>query len=623
MAWHRPRRTTLWAATAASASLVTTLGLGALPASASGYDHAKPVHPSARADLPSGQLSGPLTKSLAGSKGRHAVFVQLTGRGAADAASMATGNKVAAALSARASISRTAAKVFDIARAVDTKTAKLFVTTNTVPGIALNADSKALLSIVKRSDVVKVSPLPTYTVSNASAAQLTNVLKTWRYTANTGKGVKIGVIDTGLDFTHADFGGTGTTSAYDAALADSTDPSWHASLLAKAKLKIGGGYDFVGNDYDADPTSAYYQPVPNPDPDPIDCGEHGTHVAGTAAGYGVNANGTTFNGSYKDLTGSKLFHMRIGPGVAPRATLYSLKVFGCSGSTNAVIPALDWALDPNHDGNFSDHLDIVNLSLGSDYGTVDDPENRVINELNAHGVLPVIAMGNGGDLTDIGGSPGNAVGSLTVASSVDQMQMRDGLKVNAPSDVAGIAAGQNSIAYPWSTAPPVTGDVVAIPGANADGCDPLSVSDAAKVAGKVAWLEWDDNDSTRRCGSVARSGNVKTAGAIGAIFTSSLNVFNAGITGDTTIPVFQLPKSETDTLRPALDAGTLNVTFDGQYAGTIQSLTPSITDTLSSFSSRGTHGSLGVVKPDVTAPGDTITSALMGSGSGSSRCSAP
>jgi len=105
------------------------------------------------------------------------------------------------------------------------------------------------------------------------------------------------------------------------------------------------------------------------------------------------------------------------------------------------------------------------------------------------------------------------------------------------------------------------------------------------------------------------------AGLAGAYLSmEASNSFNAGITGDSTIPVFQLPKSGTDTLRPALDAGTLNVTFDGQYAGTIQSLTPSITDTLSSFSSRGTHGSLGVVKPDVTAPGDTIPSALMGSG---------
>ena len=52
-------------------------------------------------------------------------------------------------------------------------------------------------------------------------------------------------------------------------------------------------------------------------------------------------------------------------------------------------------------------------------------------------MLTVISAGNNGDLTDTGWSPGNAVSSLAVASSVDAYQLRDGLKVNAPGDVAG------------------------------------------------------------------------------------------------------------------------------------------------------------------------------------------
>jgi hypothetical protein len=229
-------------------------------------------------------------------------------------------------------------------------------------------------------------------------------------------------------------------------------------------------------------------------------------------------------------------------------------------------------------------------------------------------------MGNGGDNTDIGGAPGNAPASLAVASSVDSFQMRDGLRINTPPEVAGIAAGQFSIAYDWANEPTVTGDVVKIPGAfgpgdnNSDGCDALSPTEADAVAGKVAWLYWDDNDATRQCGSVARSGNVAAAGAIGAIFTSDLDVFGAGITGSDTIPVIQLPKAQTDRLTPAVDAGTLNVTFDGSLQSTIKDITPAISDTLSSFSSRGPHGSIGVVKPDVTAPGDTIASAGMGTG---------
>ena len=56
------------------------------------------------------------------------------------------------------------------------------------------------------------------------------------------------------------------------------------------------------------------------------------------------------------------------------------------------------------------------------------------------------------------------------------------------------------------------------------------------------------------------------------------------------------------------------MTFDGALQATIKDINDSITDTLSSFSSRGVHGSLGVVKPDVAAPGDTIASAGMGTG---------
>jgi hypothetical protein len=230
-----------------------------------------------------------------------------------------------------------------------------------------------------------------------------------------------------------------------------------------------------------------------------------------------------------------------------------------------------------------------------------------------------MSAGNSGDLTDIGGSPGNAVSSLQVASTVDSFQLRDGLTVDAPSDVAGTAAGQMSVAYDWAnngpSGLPVSGEVVPLSAANADGCSALSPDDAAAVFGKVAWLIWDDNDATRVCGSVGRSSNVKAAGAIGAIFTSGLDVFSGGITGDADIPVLQLPLAEVTRLQPALDAGTLQVTFDGALQAQVKSYTPSISDTLSSFSSRGSHGSIGVVKPDVAAPGDTIASAGMGTGS--------
>ena len=56
----------------------------------------------------------------------------------------------------------------------------------------------------------------------------------------------------------------------------------------------------------------------------MDCNGHGSHVAGIAGGYGVTAAGTTYPGPYN--TSVPFASLRIGPGVAPQANLYSIRV---------------------------------------------------------------------------------------------------------------------------------------------------------------------------------------------------------------------------------------------------------------------------------------------------------
>ncbi len=555
-------------------------------------------------------------------QGRAAYFVQIAGPGAADAASRAGGGSrgASAARSRATSVRRAASAILTSARRADAKATAIYTVTNALPGTGLLLDAAGRKAVASDSRVVSVKRIVPKTAETASVVQLVQALKTWKFSGNTGKGVTIGIIDSGIDYTHADFGGKGTTAAYDAAFANSDAANWRSGLPAKAKKKVVGGYDFAGDAYDADPDSETYNPISDPDNNPLDCADngHGSHVGGIAAGYGVTAAGKTFRGDYGSLTGSQLQAMDIGPGTAPKASIFALRVFGCTGSTDLVIPALDRALDPNGDGVFSDHLEIINMSLGSDYGPVDDPDNAVVNELTNHGVLTVNSIGNNGDLTDTGGSPGNSESTLAVASTVDSYQLRDGLKVNGPANVAGIAPGQMSVAYDWPgngpTHAPVSGAVAKLSDANSDGCDPLVGADITAVAGKVAWLTWDSDDSTRRCGSVARSGNVAAAGGVGAVFTGDVEPFGAGITGSDVIPVFQVTKAQTAKLQPAVNAGTLNVTFDGALQGTVKDYSPEITDTISSFTSRGPHGSVGVVKPDVAAPGDTVASAGVGTG---------
>ena len=137
--------------------------------------------------------------------------------------------------------------------------------------------------------------------------------------------------------------------------------------------------------------------TPTPDKDPLDEQGHGTHVASTAAGIDAG----------------------YGPGVAPDAKLYALRVFGKEGSTNLVLDAIEWAMDPNGDGYIDDHVDVINMSLGVSFGIADvnDPEYIAVENANRAGVFVVASAGNAANESYISGSPANTDSALSVASS--------------------------------------------------------------------------------------------------------------------------------------------------------------------------------------------------------------
>jgi len=498
-----------------------------------------------------------------------------------------------------------------------TKGRALFATHAAYAGVAVSTDASRISALSKIPGVAAVHPMPVKKIDNSVTDSLMRAPQAWQYAGETGSagqagvtgtGVTVGIIDTGIDYTHADFGGAGTVAAYRAALASDTGP-WSPTA------KVVGGYDFAGDDYNADPNPVApeqpYQPVPHPDSNPLDCESHGTHVAGTAAGYGENADGSTYTGSYNTRT--PLSSMKLGPGVAPQASLYALKIFGCSGSTNLVSEALDWALDPNGDGNISDHLDVVNMSLGSDYGSPQDPDSVAADNAARAGIVVVAAAGNGGDLYDVGGSPGNAARVIDVAASDDSTDWLDALRVNSPAPVAGLKPVEYSINYDYAGKPDVTGDLYKLADpANPDGCSPYSAADAAAVKGKVAWVEWTDTDSLRACGSTARANNAAAAGAIGLVAHDDEDRFSAGISGNALIPMVLMTKAAGDQIEATGVNGT-NVTFSHSLFLALKASNSAWNDQVASFTSRGiTEGAIG--KPDLAAPGNTILSAGMGTG---------
>jgi len=169
------------------------------------------------------------------------------------------------------------------------------------------------------------------------------------------------VIDTGIDYTHPDFGSCTRQQFLDGTCA-----------------RIKAGYDWVANDTD-----------------PRDENLHGTHVASI-----IGANGSV-------------------KGVAPDVTLYALRVLDASGSGSSanIIRAIEWAVDPNGDGDFSDQLDVINLSLGSSLGTPDSADSVAADNAAAAGVTVVAAAGNSGPDTSTIGSPGAARRAITVGAS--------------------------------------------------------------------------------------------------------------------------------------------------------------------------------------------------------------
>ena len=125
------------------------------------------------------------------------------------------------------------------------------------------------------------------------------------------------------------------------------------------------------------------------------------------AGFGVLGNGQTYTGPYNATTVSSN-NWLVGPGVAPKADIYSVKIFGCNGPTNEVIDAIEWAVDNN--------MDVINMSLGSPFGSPDSPD-AVAAENAAHdGVIVVASSGNEGSNAYMTGDPASGNDVISVAA---------------------------------------------------------------------------------------------------------------------------------------------------------------------------------------------------------------
>jgi MYXO-CTERM domain-containing protein len=470
--------------------------------------------------------------------------------------------------------------------------------------IQVSAPAEALQRIQRLPGVVRLDPVTVHERRLKSAVPFVGAYQAWSALGGTihGEGIRIGIVDTGIDYLHAAFGGPGTSDAYKGNDATVVEPGSFPTA------KVVGGTDFVGDEYDASQNGSF----PQPDEDPLDClglqgmsiaGGHGTHVASIAAGLGVLSSGQPFYGPYDQSVSPTQF--RVGPGVAPLASLYALKVFGCDGSTALTNAALEWAADPDDDGDFSDRLDVLNLSLGGSYGLASPSETGIVKNLTELGSFLAIAAGNEGNTFYVTGWPSTATEALSVAATTDSISFQ-GLSILQPASIAGdVSCLEGAFTRPLSETGVVEGEL-----AYADpplACAPLSNPQA--IQGKIAFID------RGTCTFVTKIGHALDAGAIGVVMADNVESdvpFAMG--GDGTefpIPGVLIRKVDGDKIRDQLGQGVV-VRMDPAK----EFVTDLSADQMARFSSRGPRTEDNALKPEIGAPGVAIDAAGVGTGTG-------
>ncbi|XP_059291408.1 subtilisin-like protease [Lycium ferocissimum] len=430
---------------------------------------------------------------------------------------------------------------------------------NVMKGFAARLSAEQMKEMEKKPGFISAWPqriLSLHTTHTPSFLGLQQNIGLWR-DSNYGKGVIIGVLDTGISPDHPSFSDKGVPPP---------PAKWkgkcESNFTTKCNNKLIGSRSFIRDNRS-----------------PIDDNGHGTHTASTAAGgfvkganvYG-NANGTAV-------------------GVAPLAHLAIYKVcdsFGCEDSD--ILAGMDAAID--------DGVDILSLSLGGLTSSFyNDPVALGAYSATERGILVSCAAGNSG--------PSNSTISneapwiLTVGASTLDRKIKATVELGNKKEFEGESAfhpkAQNSTFLPLFDPAQNATDL------DSPYCGTGTLSDPA-IRGKIV-LCMVGGGYTR----IEKGQAVKDAGGVGMI------IYNDPDDGFTT--------SADAHVLPALDVTYVNgmkilaymnstkkpvsrITFQGTIIGDRNA------PVVASFSSRGpSTASPGILKPDIIGPGVNILAA--------------
>ncbi|MPZ29041.1 MAG: S8 family serine peptidase [Micromonosporaceae bacterium] len=465
--------------------------------------------------------------------------------------------------------------------------------------VVVDVDASRVLELAQLPEVTRVLPVTDFELDLAETVPHIGAAALQDNPGLTGDGVAVAVLDTGIDYTHARFGGDGTQAAYKAAYGTSVnDPANTTRDGLFPTAKVVEGFDFLGEGW---PTTD-----PAPDPDPIDCGPSGTPAPCTG-GHGSHVSSI--------IAGNN--------GVAPGADLYAYKV--CSSvSTScdgvAILQAIEAALDPNGDGDIDDAVDVINLSLGAPYGQVENPSSGATANAVRMGVVVVASAGNSADKPYITGSPSSTPEVISVAQTHVPSALHFNLTATEPADIADVYTNTNTVEWApitdgfegqvryGSTEAERLGCFVDENGEPSDQDTGVSPYPAGFFDGQVAFLD------RGLCAISFKVHNAAEAGAVGVVVANNAPGEAPAFSFGGPDPFNELQTiivglEVGDALRTGLATGEpVRVSVDPDDA------TP-LVNSLVSTSSRGPSVSEVAIKPDVGAPGASL-SAEAGSGTG-------